>query len=39
VLLGLSLLSVFAGLIVTLPILGHATWHLYTRVVAPENKI
>ena len=39
VLLGLSLLSVFAGLIVTLPILGHATWHLYTRVVAPENHI
>ena len=38
VLLGLSLLSVFAGLLVTLPILGHATWHLYRRVVAPENK-
>lgn len=37
VLLGLSLLSVFAGLIVTLPILGHATWHLYSRVVGrPE---
>ena len=25
----------FAGLLVTLPILGHATWHLYRRVVAP----
>lgn len=37
VLLGLSLLSVFAGLIVTLPILGHATWHLYTRVVGPQQ--
>ena len=36
VLLGLSLASVFVGLIVTLPILGHATWHLYKRVVAPE---
>lgn len=35
VLLGLSLVSMFAGLLVTLPILGHATWHLYRRVVAP----
>jgi uncharacterized membrane protein len=34
----LSFASVFAGLLVTLPILGHATWHLYRRVVAPENK-
>lgn len=34
----LSLASVFVGLLVTLPILGHATWHLYRRVVAPENK-
>lgn len=33
VLLGLSLLSVFLGLIVVLPILGHTTWHLYRRVV------
>ncbi len=38
VLLGLSLVSVFAGLIVTLPILGHATWHLYRRVVGAETK-
>jgi uncharacterized membrane protein len=37
VLLGLSLASVFAGLIVTLPVLGHATWHLYRRVVAVEQ--
>jgi uncharacterized membrane protein len=35
VLLGLSLASVFLGLLVTLPILGHATWHLYRRVVEP----
>jgi uncharacterized membrane protein len=34
VLLGLSLLSMFLGLVVTLPILGHTTWHLYRRVVA-----
>ena len=33
----LSLVSVFVGLLVSLPILGHATWHLYRRVVAPEQ--
>jgi uncharacterized membrane protein len=26
----------FLGLLVVLPVLGHATWHLYRRVVAPE---
>ncbi len=31
----LSLLPAFLGLIITLPILGHTTWHLYQRVVAP----
>ena len=31
----LALLPVFLGLLVVLPVLGHATWHLYTRVVAP----
>ncbi len=36
VLLGLSLVSMFVGLLVSLPVLGHATWHLYRRVVAPE---
>jgi uncharacterized membrane protein len=25
----------FLGLLLTLPVLGHATWHLYRRVVAP----
>ncbi len=25
----------FAPLVVTLPVLGHATWHLYRRAVAP----
>jgi len=34
-LIGLSLLSGFIGLIVTLPVLGHTTWHLYRRGVAP----
>lgn len=27
----------FLGLAVVLPILGHATWHLYRRIVAPVN--
>jgi uncharacterized membrane protein len=27
----------FLGLTVALPILGHATWHLYRRVVAPAQ--
>ena len=36
VLLGLSLVAMFAGLLIVLPILGHSTWHLYKRVVAAE---
>jgi len=35
VLLVLSALPYFLGLVVTLPVLGHATWHLYRRIVAP----
>jgi uncharacterized membrane protein len=35
VLLIVSALPFFLGLIVVLPILGHATWHLYRRVIAP----
>ena len=34
-LLIVSALPYFLGLIVTLPVLGHATWHLYRRLVAP----
>jgi len=34
VLLVLGMIPLFAGLIVVLPILGHATWHLYRRAVA-----
>ena len=30
-----SLLPAFLGLLVTLPILGHTTWHLYQRLVTP----
>lgn len=32
-LVGISILSVFVGLLVVLPIIGHATWHLYRRAV------
>ncbi len=35
VVLIVSLLPSFLGLLVTLPILGHTTWHLYRRIVAP----
>jgi uncharacterized membrane protein len=34
-LLIVSTIPYFLGLIVTLPVLGHATWHLYRRIVAP----
>ncbi|MEL7211434.1 MAG: DUF2189 domain-containing protein [Pseudomonadota bacterium] len=33
----LSLLPAFLGLIFTLPILGHTTWHLYQRAVTPPE--
>lgn len=35
VLLVVSALPFFLGLLVTLPVLGHATWHLYRRIVEP----
>jgi len=35
VLLIVSIMPYFLGLLVTLPVLGHATWHLYRRIVAP----
>ncbi|MEK9284091.1 MULTISPECIES: DUF2189 domain-containing protein [unclassified Bradyrhizobium] len=35
-LLVLGSLPLFVGLAVTLPVLGHATWHLYRRVVEPN---
>ena len=34
-LLAIGFIPAFFGLAVTLPILGHATWHLYRRVVGP----
>jgi uncharacterized membrane protein len=41
VLLAVGSLPIFAGLAVVVPILGHATWHLYRRLVAappPERR-
>jgi len=35
--IGLSLLSGLVGLLVVLPVLGHASWHLYHRAVAPAE--
>lgn len=33
--LGLGVLTAFVGLMFVLPVLGHASWHLYRRAVAP----
>jgi uncharacterized membrane protein len=35
VLLVVSALPLFLGLIVVLPVLGHASWHLYRRIIVP----
>jgi uncharacterized membrane protein len=32
-----AMVPFFLGLVVVLPVLGHATWHLYRRVIAPEG--
>ncbi|WP_421992784.1 DUF2189 domain-containing protein [Qipengyuania sp.] len=32
-----AMIPAFLGLLVVLPVLGHATWHLYRRTVAPED--
>lgn len=37
VVLIVSALPLFLGLLITLPVLGHATWHLYRRIVEPET--
>lgn len=39
VLLLLSALTGFLGLLIVMPILGHATWHLYRRTVAPDAEV
>jgi uncharacterized membrane protein len=33
----LASLPFFLGFLIVLPILGHTTWHLYTRIVAPAE--
>lgn len=35
VLMIVSAIPYFLGLLVTLPVLGHASWHLYRRIIAP----
>ncbi len=34
-----SMIPAFLGLVVVLPVLGHATWHLYRKAIAPEGSI
>ncbi|TAK47889.1 MAG: DUF2189 domain-containing protein [Xanthobacteraceae bacterium] len=34
--LAFSAIPMFLGLIISLPLIGHASWHLYRRVVEPE---
>ncbi|MEX3314321.1 DUF2189 domain-containing protein [Sulfitobacter sp. PS-8MA] len=36
-LLAVGVLTLFIGLIVVLPVLGHATWHLYREAVVPRR--
>ena len=36
VLLVIGSLPFFLGLAIVIPLLGHATWHLYRRVIAPD---
>lgn len=36
--MSLGLLTFTIGLIVTFPLIGHATWHAYKHVFAPENQ-
>jgi uncharacterized membrane protein len=38
ILLAVSAMPYFLGLVVTLPVLGHTTWHLYRRIIAPLPK-
>ncbi|MEQ1716649.1 MAG: DUF2189 domain-containing protein [Hyphomicrobium sp.] len=35
--LALSLVSLFAGLVIVLPILGHTTWHIYRKAIGPSG--
>jgi hypothetical protein len=35
----LALLPLFAGLLIALPVLGHATWHLYKRATVARLRL
>lgn len=37
IIIGLSVMSAFLGLLVLLPIIGHSTWHLYRAAVEPAR--
>jgi len=36
-LVGIGFATLFVGLIVTMPLIGHATWHAYRAVVANDR--
>jgi uncharacterized membrane protein len=36
--LAAAMVPFFLGLVVALPVLGHATWHVYRKVIAPEGE-
>jgi uncharacterized membrane protein len=36
VLLAVGMVTLFIGLIIVMPVLGHATWHLYRKLVVPQ---
>lgn len=36
VLLALGMATLFVGLVIVMPVLGHATWHLYRKLVVPQ---
>jgi uncharacterized membrane protein len=37
--LAVAMVPFFLGLIVVLPVLGHATWHVYRKTIAPEGGV
>ena len=39
VVLALAMLPFFLGLLVALPVLGHASWHLYRVALSPDEQI
>jgi len=37
--IGVSLAAGFIGLMITMPVVGHATWHLYTHALQQDEKV